>query len=354
MRRLTATVLASVAAATGTGLFDAAGVGASPVPVSAPTPIAAHGERLVWSRPDGAGGFELVQRVGSGPVVRLPVAPRSVPFDIDLGPTSGGRVLAVYTRCRTEPTGGGIPDYHTGQGCFVHKLDVESGQETRYTAIHTGQTTESWPTYWKGRLGFARAYDKGKGSSALYVKDVASSRPPERLPGGPVRCDNPDGCVVQPRPLQLELYGSRLAFVWRTPNEGYDYELRVDTLGSRERVVLDRTSSGLTALVAGWPAFEDGRVFWVRQCGGDPSGCTPERVFLAQSSYTGEIVRSTAASPSWVMAHERAAGTTWVLRDSPQRSECRDDPLTSVTDACVLERLRPSFSPRRAAHSAVG
>lgn len=347
MRRLLKAMLTAALPVIGAGLVASAGSAGTPKPVSvsAPTPIAAYGERLVWSRRGGAGGFELVQRVGSGPVVRLPVPPRSVPFDVDLGPTSGGRVLAVYTRCRTEPTGGGIPEYHMGQGCFVYKLDVESGKETRYTAIHSGQTTESWPTYWKGRLGFARAYDKGNGSSAVYVKDVASSRRPERLPDRPPSCDNPKGCA---RPLQLELYGSRLAFVWRIPDEPGDaYELLVDTVGTGEQVILDRTSSGQTSLVAGWPAFEDGRVFWVRQCGGDPSGCTAQRVFLAQSSYTGKIVRRTTASPSWVIAHERAAGITWVLRDSPSRSACRDDPLTSVTDLCVLEPLRPSYAPRR-------
>ncbi len=349
MRRFAEAALTVVVAAAAAGPLasSAAAVVPEPVSVSAPTPIAAYGERLVFSRPDRAGRFELVQRVGAGPVTRLPVPSRGVPFDVDLGPTSGGRVLAVYTRCRTEPTGGGIPEYHTGRGCSVYRLDVGRGQEARYTTIHATSATEYWPTYWKGRLGFARAYDNGNGSSAVYVKDVASSRPSERLPGGPPSCNDPDGCIAQSRPLQLELYGSRLAFAWRIPDEGDGYELRVDTLGTSDRVVLDRTSSGLTVLAAGWPAFENGRVFWVRRCDGDPSGCTPQRVFLAQSSYTGKIVRSTAPSPSWVTAHERSAGLTWVLRDSPERTSCRDSPFTSITDQCVLEALRPSYVPPR-------
>ena len=110
--------------------------------VTAPGPIAAYDGRLVWSRPDGAGGYELVQRVANGPIVELPIKPRAVPFDVDLGPTSGGRVMAVYTRCATEPKPaldvsqpGGVA-YGTGKGCDVYKLDVQSGQEV---ALHEGQ-----------------------------------------------------------------------------------------------------------------------------------------------------------------------------------------------------------------------
>ena len=340
MQRFVVTALMALVAAFAAGLPVSAASDATPKPVSvrAPTPIAAYGDHLVWSRPNGAGAFELVRRVGGGPVTRLPIPPRSVPFDVDLGPTSAGRVLAVYSRCRTEATGGGIPEYHTGRGCSVYRLDLQRGHEARYTTIHAQSATEYWPTYWKGRLAFARAYDNGNGGSALYVKDVESSSPSARLPGGPPSCTEPDGCVFQPRPLQLELYGSRLAFVWRIPDEGDGYQLRVDTVGARDGVVVDRTSTGLTTLVAAWPAFEDGRVFWVRECGGDPSGCTPQRVFLAQSSYTGRIVRRTAPSPSWVIGHERSAGLTWILRDAPERKS---------PDCCVLEALRPSYAPPR-------
>lgn len=44
------------------------------------TPVAAYASHLVFSRADGAGGFELVQRVNAGPVERLPVPSRAVPF----------------------------------------------------------------------------------------------------------------------------------------------------------------------------------------------------------------------------------------------------------------------------------
>src|SRR3954454_12318065 len=71
--------------------------------VADPTPIASYGGRLVFSRADGRGRFELVQRRGDGPVAPVGVPSRDVPFDVDVGPTPGGRVLAVYPRCETEP-----------------------------------------------------------------------------------------------------------------------------------------------------------------------------------------------------------------------------------------------------------
>lgn len=340
MRSSAAAVLKTVVAAFGAGLLASVAVAAEPksVSVSAPTPIAAYGGRLVWSRPDGAGGFELVQRAGNGPVTRLPIAPRSVPFDVDLGPTTGGHVLAVYSRCATEPAptqGSPIPEYQKGRGCDVHKLDLSGGREARYTKVNASDASEFWPTYWKGRLGFARAYDDGLGGSHLYVKDVASPRRSARMPGGPVFTGEP-----RPAAGQLELYGSRLAFTWQVPrNEGSTHELRVDTVGSEVGVVLDRGSSGLTSLDVAWPSFEDGRAYWAHPCSGDPSGCTPARVRLSASTYTGDIVELWAPSPDRVISHERAAGITWALRSAPSSGQ-QDCP-------CVLEPLRPTYKPLR-------
>ena len=105
MRIFTASLLATAAVA---GLTAPGALAQdTPPPVSAvaaPTPIAAYAGRLVWSEPDGTGSYRLVQRIGDGPVQALPIAARKVPFDVDLGPTSGGTVYAVYSRCHVDPT----------------------------------------------------------------------------------------------------------------------------------------------------------------------------------------------------------------------------------------------------------
>ena len=242
---------------------------------SAFTPIAAYHGRLVWSRPDGAGRFELVERVGSGPVTRLPVAARGAPFDVDLGPTSSGRVFAVYSRCATEPAppAGLDPEgvhYEAGRGCDIYRLDLANGKETRYTKVNADDASEFWPTYWKGRVGFARAYDAKPRSPYVYLKDIESSQPSERLPGGPRGTP-----ATRSAPAQLELYGSHLGYEWRYASRegtGTAFELRVDTAGG-DHVRLDRRVVGLTAIVIGWPAFENGRAYSSRGCFGDPGGC---------------------------------------------------------------------------------
>src|SRR4051812_46289491 len=71
------------------------------------TPIAAFGGRLLWSRLDRASGnWFLVTRAG-GVTQNVAVGPRRVPFDADLGPGPDGAPVAVYSRCRRDPSAGG-------------------------------------------------------------------------------------------------------------------------------------------------------------------------------------------------------------------------------------------------------
>ena len=314
--------------------------------VSAPSPIAAYQGRLVWSRPDGAGAYELVQRVGDGPVTKLPIKPRAVPFDVDLGPTSGGRVIAVYTRCTKEPKTAfglhqnGDVDYRTGRGCDVYKLDVEGSQEVRFTKANAGDATEYWPTYWKGRLAFARAYDDKPQFPYLYVKDVSSSKPSQRLPGGSRGTGSSPG--------QLELYGKRLGFQWTygsSKGTGTVFELRVDTIGDGH-VLIDQRVVGLTAILIGWPGFEDGRIYWSRGCSGDPAGCAGGVAELRRGTYESPLSHQQAAGPRFVLAHERDAGITWALEQAapgPEKQWCASA-QPGLPGSCVIQPLRPSYA----------
>lgn len=325
-------------------------------PLADPTPIAAYGGHVVFSRGDGNGRFELVRRTGDGPVVPVGVPPRAVPFDVDLGPTSGGRVLAVYTRCSQEPKpNGGFPAitaYETGRGCDVYKVGLDGGRETRYTAVNAPDATEFWPTYWKGRIGFARVYDHKRDYPYLYVKTIVSGRPSERMPGGQrkecvteggrTRCSDDRRSV----PQALELYGTRLAFVWRFQGlgEGADYDLRLDTVGGGHRLMDHVNGGGLTSVPLGWPSFEGGRLFWSRGCFGDPSGCRA-RERLVKSSYTGSIVELEAPAPRPLLSHERDDLMTVVVTDSSGVGDCKGDPPRPA-GTCSVAYGRPDFRPR--------
>ena len=321
-------------------------------PIADPAPIAAYGSTLVFSRADGLGGFELVRRTGSGPVQRIPIAPRRVPFDVDVGPTSGGRLLAVYSRCDTEPSMGewGTREYQTGRGCDIFKVDVERGAEARYTAVNATDASEFWPTYWKGRVAFGRVYDHKRSYPYVYVKTVASRRPSQRMPGGQRKECPPGGgrCSDDRRsvPLHLELYGKRLAFAWRFQGnrEGPDYDLRIDTVGGGHRRLDHVNGGGLTIIVIGWPSFEGGRLFWSRACFVDRQGC-PGRERLVKSTYTGEITELAAAAPRGLVSHERADLMTMTLTDASRLTDCKGDP-PEPAGTCRIDYTRPDFRAR--------
>src|SRR3954454_1833359 len=96
--------------------------------VERPTPVSAYAGRLVWSQYDASiAGFRLLEAHASpaGRVTtQLPVPPRSVPFDADVGPAADGVPTVVYSRCATEPRLGadGLPIWATGRGCDVYRL----------------------------------------------------------------------------------------------------------------------------------------------------------------------------------------------------------------------------------------
>jgi hypothetical protein len=304
-----------------------------------PTPIAAYQGRLVWSQPNGAGAYHLVQRIGTGPVQVLPIAPRGVPFDVDLGPTSSGGVYAVYSRCQVEPTWDGtqMPAYERGKGCDVYKLDLGTNTEVRYTKVNASDGSEYWPSYWKGKLAFARAYDNDPGDPYLYVKTISSSQPSQRQPGGS------RGSKTS-TPLQIELYGTRIGFGWRYQGseEAPAYDLRVDTIGGGHVRLDDTPGGGLSSTVLGWPSFENGRIYWLRSCVGDPGGCVTTRRFQ-QSQYTGNPSPLVATSPAYVQAQERDQGITWAETDVNSIYGCQTDPAT--TPQCQIQPLTPDFAP---------
>src|SRR4051812_25840639 len=96
----------------------------------APSKVSAQLNRVVWSSYDPAtGDYSLMSRDILGTFSRLPIAPRKVPFDVDLGLLGEGAEVAAYSRCKLEPhlTGGSsaglLPNYATGRGCDIYLFD---------------------------------------------------------------------------------------------------------------------------------------------------------------------------------------------------------------------------------------
>jgi hypothetical protein len=348
-------VVVTVLAATAAGAPSASAQPEAGIRVDRPTPIAAHGGRLAWSeRVAGAErSFVLMTRAG-GATARVPVAPRGVPYDVDLGPAPEGGVDAVYSRCRTEPP---LPSetgsaYHEGRGCDVFRFSFATQREERVSSVSAPAGSEFWPTIHRARIAFGRTYDRKRAYPYLYVNDLGDERGSIRMPGGQRKaCRSQNGrrvCTDDDRsaPAELELYGRRLAFTWRYVGfaEGFAYDLRLDDVLARDgdpRRIDRFGGGGLTGLRLGFPAFEAGRIYWTRTCYGDTAGC-PGRRALSRSPYLGGTDEQRADPRVLVAAHERDAGTTWILRDTQPGTECRGDPDVPG-GTCEVVALRPAY-----------
>jgi hypothetical protein len=242
--------------------------------------ISAYGRHVVWSRFDAqAREFRLVAADVANPdaePVLLPVAGRSIAFDVDLGPGADGQTVAAYSRCAREPT----LDYYgqklwpkNASGCDIYTYDFASGKEAKLAA--SSAADEFLPSVWKGKVAFARAY-------GAPGRDINMSRPPvlyTRPVSGPGRSERvSQGTTAGVKDLTLtsvDLYGRRVALVRRFagPYDGGTNQVRLSTLGSGSRLVAS-ASSGLTQRILRSAHVHRGRLVWTEQCAADTSGCT--------------------------------------------------------------------------------
>jgi hypothetical protein len=314
--------------------------------LAAPAPVSAYGGRVVWSRPRSARSFVLMTRL-RGVTARVPVPPRHVPFDVDLGPGGRGGVAAVYTRCRRDPAGpsgyGAPVAYELGAGCDVYRFDFSTGRERRIAEASSPTANEAWPTLWRGRIAFERAYDGHRHRPYLYVHALGSKHASRRLPAGPRRACGRGTCGVLGRAhaTGLDLHGRTLAFGWTYGGfeEGLATQLRLDGLGGSTRVVDRERGGGLTQVVVGWPSIEGGWVYWSRACFGDEAGC-PGRHSLRRRRVGGGRIQN-AQAPPFAVAHARGGGRTFVERASSGSGMC-GEPGTEEPP-CPLLELDPIY-----------
>lgn len=302
--------------------------------VAAPSPLSAYGGRLVWSEPDGHGAFRLMTWQ-AGTAAAVPIASRSEPFDADLGPGPDGRTVAVYSRCARPGS------------CRLYSFDFSTGAERRIAGVSARDASETLPSIWRTRLAFVRDRGDRVGPPGLYVRKGGGA--PRRVRGGPKQrcvrrppfCPDPQGRDATP--TAIDLYGTRLGFIWsyRGPGEGPDHLVLIDTLGGSQRTIEHTGGGGITAIEPLGVAFEAGRVYWARRCFGDPQGCPGRYGLFRQRLSTGKTER--APGDRNTLAHARADGFAYVLR-ATIGGECEPAPARPA-GGCVVERLRPAYSP---------
>jgi opacity protein-like surface antigen len=321
--------------------------------VDRPTPVASFGGRVIWSTLNQAtGNWSLVTRAG-GVTQTVPVAPRRVAFDADLGPGPDGGVVAVYSRCAQDPPpGSGFAPtlYNRGRGCDIWMYDFATGTERRLANASSPSATEFFPTIWRNTLAFGRVYDNKPDLPYIYTRPVNGTATSTRQPGGRRnactrnRSTGRTACtpIEVNRPMSLELYGRRLAFTWtfNGGREGLNTEIRLDTIGGGHTRVATQNGGGLTQVQLGWPAFEAGQLYWAQACFGDPSGC-PGRFGLWRYRITTRETTS-APAPAAMLSHDRDAGVDLLLVDTMPGVDCMGDPPVAG-GTCRLSALTPAF-----------
>jgi hypothetical protein len=222
-----------------------------------------------------------------GAPARVPVAPRSAPFDADLGPDARGRPTAVYSRCRTEPRGGwhdaGLA-WETSRGCDLFRFDFAAGRERRIAGPSRGDASEFLPSLWHGRLAFTRV-DERPGAARLariYERTLASGRE-TLLPGGSETGDP----KVMARPAGLDLGGRYVAYVWRFRSapqleNGPSTEVRIATAGAARSTLLSRRGNGdsIVSRVLSAPSLVGSSAFYALMTTGDSNGSRFHRTEL--------------------------------------------------------------------------
>jgi hypothetical protein len=316
---------------------SAAAAAAEPVAeLPARVPFAAQGGWIAWSTPAPGDGWQLTT-AHDGVVAAAPLRPRARPWDVDLGTTATGRVVATFSRCARAPRvdGGGVRP-ESGRGCRVHVADLASGRESIPRIRRPRGASDTTPTMWRGRIAFARR-DATRHRRQRILLWSPRTRRTTRLPGGrvPSRCPYPTGCRGQARrgTVQgMDLGGRSLAFSWAVLDPaligvGYGWELRADRLVDRRGVLIGSGYVGgaCESVLPSAPVV-DGAHAWFAQrvidC--DAADVTAQR-------YDPRHPRSHGASgalPADVLALARDAGGLVLLRGP-------------TTCPCTLERTSP-------------
>jgi hypothetical protein len=348
-----------------------------------PASVSVHGDRVVWSSFDPARGtYVLMTRFG-GVTSPLPVKPRSVPFDVDLGPGRSGGTVAVYSRCRRDPPRRNpaignvftqLPDWRRGRGCNLHRFDFATGRQTRIRRASAPRASEFLPSIWKDRIAFARVYERKRGGAGkrpyLYARSLARSRRSLRLPAGtrstsrfcsgrPRRCR----LLVEPGPTALDLWGRRLALGWDSgAADGPTSSVYLATIGSRRarKLLVSRVSSGeVQASEVEAPSIVDGHLYWTLALFGHDTDnkllryriSTAERAEAplppaaaqAQDAYLRGVFSTALSGPE---VFYLISGRTLPGEPCRPRSPCSVEPGCSDGEPCPLRSTREiAFRP---------
>jgi hypothetical protein len=314
------------------------------------TGVSAYNGQLVWSTYDPATGKYSLTRWADGETSTVPVPPRAVPFDVDLGPGPTGATLATYSRCKVEPSRVGpddLPYYQLGRSCDIFAFDFAAGREYRVGGASTRRGSEYLPTVWAGVTGsqvaFARSYPRRPGRRGrlprLYVRRLEASARSRRLRAGPL------GASPGPFVSNLDLRGRRLVFLWRYYRKPADdpssitrpavFEVRLATTAERtRRVIAEKTVGEEDALNFGIllsPSMGTDQAYFLLFQEGEDDLST----FFRYSIPTAETVRARADTRPPAISLAVGRDVIYYARPNPVR------PILGVEERFEIARAGP-------------
>jgi hypothetical protein len=264
------------------------------------TTVSTYQDAIAWSSYDAAHDRYRLMLDRAGTIAAAAVATSRTAFDVDLGSSRTGSLVAVYSR--------------DGR---LYQYDVAAGKETRLAAGVKGARL-SQPTVMAGRLAFVAG--KG-GRDALYLRTGGGAAAVFDAPS----IDDP------------ELSGTRLAFV---THSGRIATLRVQPLSGRARAVYTARSGGANDASIVGPSFDaSGRhLFWARRNIGAGSGNRYVRLTLASGKTAYALGTDKVYSVSWIDAADGFATAQTGSDDDPSAP---GDGVTIATTGSLAFTARP-------------
>jgi hypothetical protein len=274
--------------------------------------LASYAGVLAWSHWDSKAKTFRLSVHFRGHTELLPVAPRKVPFDVDLGPDAQGHTVAVYSRCRREEAVWiqGVPGARTviPGGCALYRYSFASRRETRIAGVvGAGSGSFYLPTVWRNELAYVRA--RRSPTPALYAQPLTAPRGQRRI----VAVALPGGTGSTPGPVALDLRGAELAFAWYgAGGSQLDSEIRLDTFSATRSLSADglaaETSENRSPGFLGFPSLTTGGIFYGQF---DGSAITPNDDAFAVIDSAG--AGGTAAAPHALRSQTRDGNTTYAM-----------------------------------------
>ncbi len=305
--------------------------------VERPTPIRAWDGTGAFSVYDsGAGVYRLAVTGPDGPPALAAVAPRTVPFDADVGPDLAMRPTVVYSRCERE---------RPRRDCDIYRYSIARGSESKIAGADSDAASEVSPSIWRGQVAWVRTIDtRPAAAPRLYLRALTAprARRSQRLSliGG-------DGCAslaaCRAEVEEIELYGERLAVNVTYQRGSFGgvcglREIHVQTLGQRARRLASQIC-GLGGQSYAGPSFAGGSLYWARYCAGDPGACTPSRAGAYRYGLRSGTYALAGFERDLTGFSYLGEGRAFEVRvTSGEFGECGNPPIDAAAD-CVIVRV---------------